>query len=89
MPLSYSRPTRYAQLFWDASPSPGVLSYNIYRAQVSGGPYTLLKNVSNSTFTYNDFQVNPGQTYFYVMTTLDSVSEGAFTPEIAITVQAP
>ena len=51
---------------WNASTSAGVVSYNVYRATKSGGPYTLVGNTTATTFTDN----NAGSctTFYYVVT---------------------
>jgi hypothetical protein len=61
--------THYAALSWSASPSTSVTGYNVYRATVTGGPYTLLTTGSPvSGLTYTDLAVSSGNTYYYVVT---------------------
>ncbi len=57
-------------LQWDASTSK-VAYYKVYRGTVSGGPYNLLSTNITGT-SYSDFTVQPGTTYYYVTTALDS-----------------
>ena len=73
-------------LGWTASTST-VSGYNMYRAGVSGGPYTKL-NVSLDTLTtYVDSTVQSGQTYFYVVTSVDSTgAESAYSSEVTATI---
>lgn len=61
-------------LAWDRSPDPGVAGYNIYRATMSGGPYTklnlmlILQPVSGMTPMYSDTTPAGSQlTYYYVV----------------------
>ncbi len=61
-------------LAWDRSPDPGVAGYNIYRATVSGGPYTKLnlmlqpQTPVNETPMYSDMTPAGSQlSYFYVV----------------------
>ena len=60
-----------ATLSWDASAS-GVVGYNVYRAAQSGGPYTRINTALESATTYADLTVQAGQTYYYVVTAVDS-----------------
>src|SRR3989454_184426 len=58
-------------LSWNPSPS-GTVSYNVYRGTQSGGSYQKLNSSPVSTTTYTDNSVLAGQTYFYVVTAVDS-----------------
>lgn len=50
----------------------------------------MLKTLPASQTSYEDFQVNPGQTYFYVVTEVDNTSaESANSSESSATVQSP
>src|ERR1700756_1406147 len=49
---------------WQPSSSTGIVSYNVYRAIRSGGPYTRIASVTATSF--NDTGVQAGTTYFYV-----------------------
>lgn len=74
--------TYYLQLTWVDSTDPNAASEKIYRATVSGGPYTLIANVGLGLQVYNDFGVVPQVPYFYVMTEVDSNGvESAFSVE--------
>jgi fibronectin type 3 domain-containing protein len=57
-------------LSWSPSSSAGIVSYNVYRGTISGGPYTKLTSVASPGAT--DSSVSPGQTYYYVVTAVDS-----------------
>jgi len=58
-------------LNWDASSSPDITGYNIYRGTVSGGPYTEIASHVTRT-TYTDTTVADDQTYYYVTTAVNS-----------------
>jgi len=58
-------------LSWDASTSQ-VAGYNVYRGTVSGGPYTKINSGLDASTNYADASVQPGQTYYYVTTAVDS-----------------
>lgn len=74
----------YLQLTWTDSTDPNAASVNVYRATVSGGPYTLIANVANGLQSYNDFGVTPQVMYFYVTTELSNTGqESAFSIEAA------
>lgn len=60
------------QVLWDASTSNSLQGYKVYRAQVSGGPYTSLSGLlSTSTLQFSDTTVDVATTYFYVVTSVD------------------
>ena len=59
-------------LTWGASTSAGVVGYNVYRGTVAGGPYTLLTSSPVSATSYTDTTGQAGQTYYYVVTSIDS-----------------
>jgi fibronectin type 3 domain-containing protein len=71
-------------LRWDASASSGILGYNVYRATGSGGPYMKLNSSIVSATNYTDNAVQSGQTYYYVVTAMDTENlESAYSTEIA------
>jgi fibronectin type 3 domain-containing protein len=65
-----SASTSSVDLFWPRVPS--ILSYEILRSQTQGGPYTLLASPTFNDITYTDNTVTPGQSYFYVLRTVNS-----------------
>jgi hypothetical protein len=68
-------------LSWNASTSQ-VVGYNIYRGSQSGGPYAMINPVLQASTTYVDNSVQGGQTYYYVVTSVDSGShESTFSNE--------
>jgi Abnormal spindle-like microcephaly-assoc'd, ASPM-SPD-2-Hydin len=70
-------------LSWNASTSSNVVGYNIYRGSVSGGPYTKTNSAINSTTTATDTTVVSGQTYYYVVTAVDSsANESSYSNEV-------
>src|SRR2546426_498037 len=73
-------------LSWNPSPSWPV-SYNVYRGTQSGGPYQKLNSSPVSTTTYTDNSVLAGQTYFYVVTAVDSRNmESVHSNEVSATI---
>ena len=60
--------SHYVSTTWTASSSSGVIGYNIYRSQTSGGPYTRLNSWTIGGTAYTDTAVVVGQTYYYVAT---------------------
>jgi hypothetical protein len=81
-----------AALTWNApAPLPGVtvVSYNIYRGVLSGGPYTYLTGV-NPGVTDTDNTVVSGQKYYYVVTTVGANGvESLFSNEVQATIPLP
>jgi fibronectin type 3 domain-containing protein len=58
---------------WTADPS--AVSYNVKRATVGGGPFTLVTNTTAAS--YSDFAVVSNATYYYVVSSLNGYGEGA------------
>jgi hypothetical protein len=57
------------------TPSSNVAGYKVYRSTTSGGPYTLRQTVMGATVSsFTDNTVVSGQTYYYVITSLDSAN---------------
>ena len=75
-----------ATLSWTASAS--VAGYNVYRSAVSGGPYTRLNSSPDTISSYTDYTVEPGQTYYYVVTSLTSNAESAESGQVSATIPA-
>ena len=77
-------------LTWDASASPGVVGYYVYRGNLSGGPYTKTTAQSVNALDYYDIGIQSGKTYYYVVTAIDaSTVESAYSKEISATVPIP
>jgi hypothetical protein len=76
-------------LNWTASVSKGV-GYRVYRATRSGGPYTIVQMAPIYVTSFTDSTVQAGQTYFYVVTSVDKVAnESAFSKEISVKIPTP
>ncbi len=76
-------------LSWTASISPNVMQYNLYRGSISGGPYTVLMAVGDVT-SYTDYNVQSGQTYYYVAAAVDNTgTESAYSNEASAAVPIP
>ena len=58
-------------LSWTDS-SSGTSGFNIYRSSTSGGPYTRVNSNLLSGTSFNDSNVQAGQTYFYVTTAVNN-----------------
>jgi hypothetical protein len=71
-----------AALSWIASTSV-VTGYNTYRGAISGGPYTKINSSLTAGTTFTDTSVISGQTYYYVVTAVDSSNvESAFSNQV-------
>jgi len=74
-------------LNWNASTSTGVTGYFVYRGSVSGGPYTKQNATQVATTAYTDASVAAGQTYFYVVTAIDTSNvESAYSNQVSATI---
>jgi uncharacterized membrane protein len=72
-------------LSWNAS--TGATGYNVKRATTSGGPYTTVATVSNTSFTNTG--LTNGTTYFYVVSATNSNGESANSSQVSATPTAP
>lgn len=76
-------------LSWAASSTAGV-NYNVYRSTTSGGPYTKLTTVTPvAGLSYIDGTVFSGQTYYYVVTAINSSGESANSAQATAAVPFP
>ncbi len=66
--------THSVTLTWGSS-SSSVVGYDVYRATTSGGPFTLQTTSPISATTYTDSNAQSGQTYYYVVTSVDSTGD--------------
>ena len=59
------------ELAWDAvAADPTLFGYEVLRGEASGGPYATLASTSSTTFT--DTTVAEGETFFYVVRSVDT-----------------
>jgi hypothetical protein len=71
---------------WTASISPNLVNYNVYRGATSGGPYAVIAAVGLAT-TYTDYNVQAGETYYYVATAVDNTgAESAYSNQASAAV---
>ena len=69
-------------LTWDGSGSP-VTGYNVFRGNVSGGPYAQINSALDPNTLYEDNNVTSGKTYYYVTTAVNSSGEqSAYSNEV-------
>jgi len=59
-------------LSWQASTSPNVTGYYVYRANGTTAAYSKLVTTPVSGFSYADAAVVTGETYTYAVTAVDS-----------------
>ncbi len=79
-------PAHSVTVSW-ASGDPAVVSYLVFRSDVSGGPYVPLTASLLTELSYTDSTVSSGSTYFYVVTELDAAGdESPFSSEASATV---
>jgi Abnormal spindle-like microcephaly-assoc'd, ASPM-SPD-2-Hydin/Immunoglobulin domain len=69
-------------LSWTGGPS-GIAGYRTYSSTVSGGPFVRLTAALLSSPSYTDTSVQPGRTYYYVVTAVNSSNqESAYSSEV-------
>ena len=74
---------------WTPSTST-VAGYNVYRSEVSGGPYTKLDSSVLSADAFSDSTVAAGQTYYYVVRSATSAGvESVDSSQVSVTVPTP
>ncbi|MEN6308400.1 MAG: LamG-like jellyroll fold domain-containing protein [Anaerohalosphaeraceae bacterium] len=71
-------------LIW--SGSANAVTYNIKRSPVSGGPYTLIASVSGTG--YSDMGLSESTTYYYVVSTANSVGQSGDSAQATVTTLA-
>jgi len=82
-------PQHNVSLSWTGSTST-VVGYNVYRGTQSGGPYVGLNGSPNATTAYTDNSVQAGQTYYYVVTAVDSAgTESVYSNQAQAVVPTP
>ena len=71
-------------LDWADNTGADLAGYNVYRSEVSGGPYTKVATVTSSKCT--DTRLINGTTYYYVVTAFDdSGNESSYSAEVSAT----
>ena len=79
--ITISTSTASVSLTWTASISV-VTGYNVYRGNATGGPFTKINSTLISGTAYTDITAVRGQTYFYVVTAVNSLAyESVFSNE--------
>jgi len=71
-----------AALSWNAV--SGATSYNVKRATTSGGPYTTVAP-GVTTPSYTNTGLTNGTTYYYVVSAVNAVGEGANSAQVSVT----
>jgi len=76
-------------LNWTASTS-SVIGYNVYRSSLTSGPFVKVNSSLASATNYTDATVQAGQTYFYVVTSVNSQQvESSFSNQVSVAVPTP
>jgi Abnormal spindle-like microcephaly-assoc'd, ASPM-SPD-2-Hydin/Immunoglobulin I-set domain len=68
-------PASYSVLLSWTAPTSSVTGYNVYSSTVSGGPYTKLTAAPVAATDYTDNSVHAGNTYYYVVTAVNSENQ--------------
>ncbi|MFZ0784270.1 MAG: choice-of-anchor D domain-containing protein [Candidatus Acidiferrales bacterium] len=76
-------------LNWNASAS-SVTGYFVYRGTTSGGPYGKLSQSLDVEASYKDSTVAGGETYYYVVTSVDSHNvESSYSNQVSVAIPSP
>jgi hypothetical protein len=82
-------PQHSVTLSWNASTST-VTGYNVYRGSQTGGPYVAVNSSPDPTTSYLDNSVAGGQTYYYVVTAVDSSgTESVYSNQVQAVIPSP
>jgi fibronectin type 3 domain-containing protein len=74
-------------LNWQASTSPNVTGYYVYRANGATADYSKLVTTPVSGLNYDDATVVAGETYTYAVTAVDSSGqESAYSSPATVTI---
>ncbi len=77
----------YVSLSWNASNSPDIVGYNIYRSKSSNGGYTKLNSKPDADTYYTDSTVTGETTYYYATTAVNSSGkESGYSNQAKVTV---
>jgi hypothetical protein len=84
-------PNHSVALSWNASTSPNISGYNIYRApySTSCGSYATINTLLNTTTMYTDSSVANGSAYCYVTTAVDASNTESGYSNIVSNVKIP
>jgi fibronectin type 3 domain-containing protein len=83
-------PQHSVDLSWNASQSSGVIGYNIYRGDTTGGPYSRINTPLEASTSYTDAVVSGGATYYYVITAVDDNSqESGYSSQVKAVIPTP
>jgi hypothetical protein len=58
----------HINLIWDGAIEPDIAGYNVYRSDVTGGPYGKINDSIITVLSYDDHTAGPGITYHYCVT---------------------
>jgi hypothetical protein len=82
-------PQHSVSLSWNASAST-VAGYNVYRGSQTGGPYVAVNSAPEAGTSYVDDAVTAGQTYYYVVTAVDSGgTESVYSNQVQAVIPSP
>jgi fibronectin type 3 domain-containing protein len=84
-------PTYSVNLSWDASTSPNISGYNLYRAvyTTSCGTFSKINSALITTLSYTDTVVVDGTNYCYATTAVNSSNDESEYSNIVSDVQIP
>jgi fibronectin type 3 domain-containing protein len=68
-------PVYTVSLSWNASTSPNISGYNVYRRTGGSGSYVKINSSLVGPTSYVDSSVADGQTYYYETTAVNSSGE--------------
>jgi fibronectin type 3 domain-containing protein len=71
-----------AELSWDQNQEKDFAGYRVYRSNVSGAQYQLVKETTKNTFT--DTGLTPGKSYYYTVEALDIYRNAIRSDEITV-----
>jgi hypothetical protein len=78
----------FVTLAWDPVADVDVYRYEVYRADMSGGPYTKIADVLAPATTYSDLGVAANATYYYVVLAADtSFNKSGYSAELQAVAQ--
>ena len=83
--------THSVQLSWDASTSPDILGYNVYRATYANscGSFARINSLLNTGTLYTDTTVADGTSYCYATTAVNTTNTESGYSNVVTNVQIP
>ncbi len=87
--LSYTNGKASGQLTLKWNAVSGAVKYNVYRASVSGGPYTKITPTGVTGLSFTDTALPNGVNFYYVVTASNGTDESVYSSQLTAQARKP